>query len=49
MAACCISKTAVAEELSDDKHECKARLCLFERLSTATADQTPEEQLMADE
>lgn len=48
-AACCISKMAVAEELSDDKHECKTGSCLFERLSNALADETPEEQLMADE
>lgn len=48
-AVCCVSKMAVAEELSDDKHECKTRLCLSAHLSNALADETPEEQLMADE
>lgn len=39
--ACGASEMAVAEGLSDDKHECKTRLCLFEHLSNALADETP--------
>ena len=39
---------AVTGGLSDDKHECTTRLCLFEPLCNDLADETPEEQLMAD-
>lgn len=43
------SKMAVAEGLRDDKCECKTALCLFEHLSNTLADETHEEQLLADE
>lgn len=35
--------------LHDDKCECKSTCCLFEPVSKTLADETPREQLLADE